>query len=139
MDFSAHGRYNLNFKNNILHIEAEGPFNEKVLEKFHQDTLEMVNKHQNQQWASLVTYKGNGIFTPDAENALIELMKHRSHNGMIANACVLKESIHPDLQQTQLARIYQSAKVRSHFFSEESSAENWLTEYLAENRKKNLS
>ena len=133
MEFKSHGSYNLNFKNNILHIEAEGPFNENILERFHHDTHQIIKQHSTKQWASLVTYRGNGIFTPDAEKALVKLMKHRAKNGMVANASVLKESIHPDLQQTQLSRVYQAAKIRSHFFSEERSAKNWLKEYLHEN------
>ncbi|PCI62350.1 MAG: hypothetical protein COB35_03920 [Gammaproteobacteria bacterium] len=132
MELHAHGSYHLNFENNILHIEAQGPFNETVLEKFHHDTHEIIKKHRAKKWASLVTYRGNGIFTPDAENALLKLMKHRARNGMIANASVLKESVHPDLQQTQLTRVYQAAKIHSHFFSEEKSAKNWLTQYLKE-------
>ncbi|MBL4909909.1 MAG: hypothetical protein JKX78_07795 [Alteromonadaceae bacterium] len=133
MVFHAHGNYNLSFENNILHIDAQGPFNETVLENFHQDALAIIEKNKAKQWASLVTYHGNGIFTPDAEDALVKLIKNRARHGMIANASVLKESIHPDLQQTQLARVYQAAKIRSHFFSEENSAKNWLKQYLKEN------
>jgi len=136
MEFQAHGSYDLNFENNILHIKAEGPFNEDILERFHNDTHEIIKQQIAKQWVSLVTYKGNGIFTPDAETALVKLMKHRARNGMIANASVIQESIHPDLQQTQLSRVYQKAKIRSHFFSDEKSAKNWLKEYLQENKSK---
>jgi len=132
MGFNSHGSYSFNFKNNILHIEAKGPFNEDILESFHYDTDQIIKQHRAKQWASLITYKGNGIFTPDAETALVKLIKHRARNGMIANASVLKESIHPDLQQTQLSRVYQTAKIRSHFFSDEKSAKSWLEEYLEE-------
>lgn len=133
MELKSHGSYNLNFKNNILHIVAEGPFNEDILERFNDDTHQIIKKNRVNKWASLVTYKGNGIFSPDAETALVKLMKNRAQNGMIANASVLKESIHPDLQQTQLSRVYQTAKIRSHFFSDEKSARNWLKEYLQKN------
>jgi uncharacterized protein YfkK (UPF0435 family) len=134
MNLSAHGSYSLNFENNILHVNAEGPFNEEVLKKYHQDMKKIVKKHNNKRWAALVVYNGNGIFTPDAETELIEVTKFRAKNGMIANASVLKESVHADLQQTQLTRIYQTAKIRSHFFSDEHSAKNWLTEFLKESK-----
>ena len=133
MNLSTHGSYRLSFENNILYVEAEGPFNAEILQEYYRDMKKIVEENKSKRWAALVTYHGNGIFTPDAEYALIEVTKYRAKNGMIANASVLKESIHADLQQTQLARIYQTAKVRSHFFSDEHSAKNWLTKFLKEN------
>lgn len=133
---SAHGHYQLNFENNILYVEAQGPFNKEVLANYHQDIERLITKitteNKNAKWALLAIFHGNSILTPEAESALITTAKYRAQHGMIASANIFKNSIHTDLQQTQFARIYQEAKVRNHFFSDEKSAKSWLKSYLKE-------
>ena len=133
---SAHGHYQLNFEDNILYVEAQGPFNKEVLANYHHDIEKLITKikakNKDLKWALLAIFHGNSILTPEAESALINTAKYRAQHGMIASANIFKNSIHADLQQTQFARIYQEAKVRSHFFSDEKSAKNWLQGYLKE-------
>jgi len=133
---AAHGQYKLNFKNNILYVEAQGPFNKEVLANYHHDIETLITQftanNKVKKWALLAVFHGNSILTPEAESALIITAKFRAQHGMIASANIFKDSIHIDLQQTQFARIYQKAKVKSHFFSDEKSAKNWLEGYLKE-------
>jgi len=136
MELAAHGHYQLNFQDNILYVEARGPFNKEVLQNYHQDMKDIIQKNKTKNWGVLAVFYGNSILTPEAESALIKVTKYRAKNGMIAHANVFKESIHADLQQTQFSRIYQTAKVHSHFFSDEQSAKNWLSQYLDSQEKK---
>lgn len=136
MMLAAHGHYELNFEDNILYVEAQGPFNKEVLANYHHDIETLITKitaeNKHRKWALLAIFHGNSILTPEAESALIATAKYRAEHGMIASANIFKESIHTDLQQTQFARIYQEAKVRNHFFSDEKSAKDWLQNYLQE-------
>ncbi len=40
-------------------------------------------------WGSLITFRGNSIFTPDAEKQLRETTQYRQKKGMIAIAVVI--------------------------------------------------
>jgi hypothetical protein len=130
MELAAHGQYTIEQKGNILFVDAHGPFNEVITQQFSQDMHQICQKFKDECWASLVTYYGNALYTPEAENDLITLTKYRARHGMIANASIIFDSSCSDIQQMQLRRIYQSANVTSHVFSDVNSAEKWLVEFM---------
>lgn len=132
MDFSSHGSYTIETQGNILFVDARGPFNEVTLTNYQLAMKEVCRLMNGHPWASLVTYHGNGIFTPEAEASLIEITKYRVKHGMVANASVIINCSHADLQQMQLRRVYQSASLPFHVFSDIDSAKVWLNEFLAE-------
>lgn len=134
MNITTQGSYTIEQQDNILLVDARGPFDIEVLEKFRQEMYGVCEKFEGQSWGSLVTYYGNGVFTPEAEEALIEITKYREAKGMVANASVILNSSHADLQQMQLRRIYQSTKITFHVFSNIDSASEWLTEFVNQKR-----
>jgi len=131
MDLAAHGSYTIERQGNILVVDARGPFNEEAIDRYQVDMKKVCQEMAGQPWASLVTYYGNSVFTPDAEQSLIEITKYRVKHGMVANASVIINSRHADLQQMQLRRVYQASDVTFHVFSDVGSAKEWLTEFLA--------
>ncbi len=134
MVLPAHGSYTIEKKGDILCIEAKSPFHDnKVIEQYTQDIKIATQLFNNQPWASLVTYNGNGIFSPEAEKELVKITEYRMAHGMIANASVIQNSKHADLQQMQLRRIYQSVNLTFHVFSDPYSAKEWLDEFLLNN------
>lgn len=102
MKLSTHGSYTIEIQGNILVIDARGPFNDTIAEQYQLEMVDVTNQLAGAPWVSLVTYYGNGIFTPEAEHILIDVTKYRMKHGMIANASVILESVHADLQQMQL-------------------------------------
>ena len=134
MNLSAHGSYSIEQQGNILLVDAKGPFNEVTLAQYHLDMKEVCQQMQGQPWASLVTYYGNSIFTPEAEACLIDVTKYRVKHGMLVNASVIINSNHADLQQMQLTRVYQSAGVLFHVFSDVERAKDWLVDFLDDQR-----
>ncbi|SET72279.1 hypothetical protein [Thalassotalea agarivorans] len=125
------GTYKLNVTDNILFVEARGPFDEDVVKQFSQEAQSSAHQFNGRRWGSIVTYYGKGIFTPDAEEALISLTKHRVEHGMVANASILLETNHGDLQQMQLQRVYQACNVQFHTFCDKQSATDWMQTFLA--------
>lgn len=138
MEYTAHGSYQIKLEDNILHVEAYGPFNEVFSKQYYQEMKSLMRELADQPWATLVTYHGNGIFTPEAEQELTELTQIRAEHGMVANASVLKNSIHTDMQHMQLARIYDAANIPCHVFSEQNAAQSWLKGYLAKQKSARL-
>ena len=130
MQFSAHGNYTIEQQNNILLIDAQGPFNDVLTEQYHQDIKLITQKMANAPWASLISFKNDGVFTPDAEQKLIETTQYRIENGMIAVAAVIINSPYADILQVQLQRIYQGCGIQFNFFSDAENAQKWLNSFI---------
>lgn len=130
MQYSAHGSYSIEKENNILLVDAQGPFNDITAKKYHQDIEIYTKKMNDRPWASLITYQGNSVFTPDAEQLLIETTHYRIANGMIAIAAVINNTPYADILQMQLQRIYQSCQIQFHFFSDPVNAKVWLDSFI---------
>lgn len=130
MEFPAHGRYVIEQQDNILLVDAQGPFNEVTAEKYHQDIKQLTDKMTGEPWGSLITFRGNSVFTPDAEMQLRETTQYRQQKGMIAIAVVILNSAYADMQQMQLQRIYHDCQIEFHVFSDRESATNWLNGYI---------
>jgi len=132
MKLAPHGEYKIEAHGNILVVDAHGPFTDEVTKQYVQDMYKACEEFTGQVWGLLVTFYGSSIFTPDAENALIEVTKFRVKHGMIANASVILNSSSGDLQQMQLRRIYQSCNLTFHVFSNIDAAKSWLSEFINE-------
>ena len=132
MQYSAHGSYRIEQQNNILliDIDEQGTFNDAISEQYHKDIKIITQKMRDNPWASLITFKGKGVFTPDTEQNLIETTNYRVENGMIAIAAVIIDSAYADILQLQLQRIYQSSSVQFNFFSNTKYAKDWLDSFI---------
>ncbi len=133
MKLAAHGSYQIKSDDNILLVDAHGPFNEVTTQAYVQEMYQACNNFAGKTWGILVTFYGNSIFTPDAEQAIIEITRYRMERGMIANASVIINSNTADVQQMQLRRIYQNCNLPFHVFSDIESAKNWLVSYIEDN------
>lgn len=130
MQNSTHGSYTIEQHNNILMIDAQGPFNEETTEQYYQDIKLITKKMSGSPWASLVSFTGNSVFAPEAEYKLIETTQYRVDNGMVAVAAVIFNSAYADVLQMQLQRIYQSCGIQFNFFSNADHAKNWLDSFI---------
>lgn len=138
MQPAAHGKYSIIPKDNILVVDAHGPFNDVTSTNYVQEMYEACDKFADKKWGILVTFYGNSVFTPEAEKALIDVTRYRMNKGMVANASVILESTSADIQQMQLRRIYQACDLTFHVFSDISSAQKWLEGYVTEQSNKTL-
>jgi len=130
MEYLAHGRYIIEQKDNILLVDAQGPFNDITAAKYHQDIKQVTEKMSGEPWGSLITFRGNSVFTPDAEQQLRETTQYRQKKGMIAIAVVILNSAYADMQQMQLQRIYHDCQIEFHVFSDSESATIWLNGFI---------
>ena len=132
MQDSARGKYRIEQQNNILliDIDEQGTFNDVISEQYHKDIKIITQKMRNNPWASLISFKGNGVFTPEVEENLIETTHYRVENGMVAIAAVIIDSAYADTLQMQLQRIYQNCSVQFHFFSDTKNAKYWLDSFI---------
>jgi hypothetical protein len=130
MQHSAHGSYVIEQQSNILLVDVQEPFNDVTAEKYHQDIKQLTEKMTGEPWGSLITFRGNSVFTPDAEQQLRETTQYRQEKGMIAIAVVILNSAYADMQQMQLQRIYHDCQIEFHVFSDNEIATDWLNDYI---------
>ncbi len=135
MQYSPHGSYSIKQEENILMVDAQGPFNDITAKKYHQDIEDYTQKMSGSPWGSLILYRGNGVFTPDVEQSLIDTTHYRVKNGMIAVAAVINDAAYADILQMQLQRIYQSCQIQFNFFSDSNNAKTWLDSFINEHNQ----
>ncbi len=135
MQYSEHGHYTIEHQGNILLVDAQGPFNEESAKHYHHDVTQLVEKMSGEPWGSLITFRGNSVFTPDAEQQLAQTTRYRQEKGMIAIAVVILNSAYADIQQMQLQRIYRDCQISFHVFSDIDSAKTWLNDFIAQASK----
>ncbi len=134
MTFAEHDIYTIDIQDNILAVDIHGIFDVTVMQKYQQDMKRVTDELKGRPWGLLSTYHGKGLFTPEAEIALIDITHYRVKNEMLANATVFLDSSNVDLQQMQLRRVYQACHVIFHVFSDINNARAWLSGFLAEQR-----
>ncbi|MDO6425840.1 hypothetical protein Q4489_02395 [Thalassotalea sp. 1_MG-2023] len=132
VNLAAHGDYNIERENNILVVDARGPFNEITAKAYVKDMQVACEQYQGKPWGLLITFYGNSIFTPEAEKILVDVTRYRMQHGMIANASVIVDSNTADIQQMQLKRVYQSCNLTFHVFTDIFNAKQWLVEFVKE-------
>ena len=132
MTLPTEGQYRLSKSGNILIIEAQGPFNETTVNQYLVDIKLAVEDLKHSPWATLAIFSGKGIFSPDAEQIIIDITRQRMQNNMVAVATVLTQSAQIDILQMQLNRIYQACNIVANFFPDSRSALQWLDDYLVE-------
>lgn len=130
MESIVEDNYSIVSRSNILQVEAFGPFNERVTEKYIDDMYSTCEQFAGQPWGLLISFYGNSVFSPEAEEALIKVNKYRVKQGLVANASVLIDSSTADIQQLQLRRIYQACNITFYVFSDVDNAKSWLEQYL---------
>jgi hypothetical protein len=130
MKLSKHGEYNIEADNNILVVDAHGPFTDQLSQQYVKDMYAACKQFSGQPWGLLVTFYGNSIFSPESVQSLIEVTKYRMKHGMIANACIILQSETADLQQVQLQHIYQVCNCTFNVFCDVDSARSWLSEFV---------
>jgi len=124
------GIYTIERQSNILFIDIQGTFNDKVSEQYHHDIKLITEEMNDVPWASLISFQDNSLFTPEAEQKLVETTEYRVDNGMIAIAAVIINSAHADILQMQLQRVYQRCCIQFHFFSDIKPAKSWLNSFI---------
>ena len=132
MKLAPDGEYKIEAHEKYLVVDAHGPFTDEVSKQYVQDMYDACEQFSGQPWGLLVTFYGNSIFTPEAEESLIEVTKFRTKHGMIANASVILDSQSADLQQMQLRRVYQTCNLTFHVFSNIEAARTWLEDFIEE-------
>ncbi len=86
--FPLHGEYTINVQNDILLVDATGPFNEELAKLYVQEYVQVIEKYRPK--AQISTIRGSAIFSPEREAELIKLHEWSVNQGIKAEAIILK-------------------------------------------------
>ena len=123
---SKHGEYSIELQGNIIRLDGKGVVTKALFQLYHEDVKKLALPLGGQPWGFLISVKGVGILTPDAEHALIDSVRMRKQYGMQACAFVTTHADIPALVKSQFERVYKAASIACYFCDCESEALSWL-------------
>jgi hypothetical protein len=126
MDFIEHGFFTVNVEDNILIVDAIGPFNEELILKYEKALESCIQTLELSSWNQIITLHKLSLFTPDAELALTQTLINRKSRGLVSCAVVMVDIEGESLVKRQMSRCYDNASVKHQFFTSLEDAKVWL-------------
>ena len=127
MIFMEHGLFEVKIEGKLLLVDATGPFNEELLIQYEKALETCIHTLEVSEWNQVITLHQLSLFTPEAEQALINSLINRRSRGLIACAIVLMNVEGESLIKTQMSRSYDRAGVKHNFTTSIDDANEWLT------------
>ncbi|OUS39434.1 hypothetical protein A9R01_01600 ['Osedax' symbiont bacterium Rs2_46_30_T18] len=128
--YPAHGLHKIELKDNILTVEARGPFNDEQVQNY-QAQLQHTLGNICGPWGQLNLLHQDCLFTPQAERAMYQTIEFRKQRGVCAIAVVFITPGPNSITEQQLTRIYQHFNIAHAYFINENDALIWLNTQLA--------
>lgn len=129
--YAIHGSANICRENNIIIIDAVGPWNqESVVDSrvfFEQAYKDLAGKH----WGMIVKLNGEVGHTPKATELLVDAIKQDKLRGRVKTALIISESEFPSFSKDHITNVYNRAQEEFQFFETMATAKKWLKAELA--------
>ena len=127
MEFRSHGEYHIKVLDDVLFIDAKGPFNHEVVQDFQRSLHTAVKMLEAKpHWYQVAVLHDMSIFTPDAMEELIQVMRWRMSKGLIASAVVTGQVVGKQLATKQIGDMYSELGMTFDFFDSEDDARQWI-------------
>lgn len=126
MNFTEHGLFEVKTENNLLLVDASGPFNDELIIKYENALESCIQSLEKSQWNQIITLHQLSLFTPEAEKRLTKTLINRCSRGLIACAVVFQNVEAESLVKAQMSRCYKNAKVKHVFSNSIDDAKKWL-------------
>ncbi len=128
-EFLPHGKCSFAVEDNIISIDATGPWNLEFFKKMHADlTSIIINDVDYQNFAVLLILRGLPLAT---KNALDYHVKFVSTGQTKALAIYSSLSESPAIAENIFQKAYYQAGLKSKSFDSPDAAKKWLTSQLA--------
>lgn len=135
--FAAHGRYHFAITDQVLFIQAYGPWNSEAARAFDAAIRDLVSHHlKGRCWGMIAELHGEGIYTPESLPILSELHRWRIANGLRRLAIVTSAEAPTSqaITRSQFNQIYAQAGVgpspdddcQQRYFTSTAEAWQWL-------------
>jgi len=126
MSFIEHGLFEVKTKDDLLLVDATGPFNEELLIQYENALESCIQNLEMLNWKQIITLNQLSLFTPEAEQVLTNTIINRRSRGLMACAIILKDVEGESLIKAQMSRCYNRAGVKHNFITSIHDANKWL-------------
>lgn len=128
--FLPHGEYHLTIEDDLMFIEARGPFNVEVVDQYMREVAVLIQQMQP-PWGQIITLHQDSLFTPEAEQLMYKMVADRKQSGVVASAVVMLNPKGQFVVEQQVGNIYQQSQVSHRYFRDYNAALCWVREQIS--------
>jgi len=133
LEFRRHGEYEIKVMDDLLFIDAQGPFNSEAVHDFQKSLhLATMTLENLPRWYQLAVLHEVSIFTPDAMDELFKVTQWRMTKGLAASAVVFVGTMSKQLSRIQIGAMYQELGLKHEFFDSVEAATSWIDNLRSE-------
>lgn len=126
--FPVHGLCHYAIDDNIVIIDAKGPFNLEFFKEMHADLVNFVMANANyKNFAILLIMRGDTLALPDALQYHEEHVRKGTARAIAVN---LTHSHYATTTAKQMQKVYTNAGLKNEVFDDIEDAKNWLNSHL---------
>ena len=127
-----HGFYQIESKPRWIRVTIAEGINLALVKKYQPEMQAAIGRFQGRRWGMHLLVLGDGLLTPDATVTLRHVIMTRAQIGCCAVAIQIVEATAPSLIQAYWNELYSHSGMPYTFCLDETQAEQWLDEHLAE-------
>jgi hypothetical protein len=126
--FASHGQCQFTLDNNIIIIDAEGPWNVEFFKQMHANLQQVVLENFiNINYGIIVILKGETLATQEGLDYHLYKVKHGTAKAIAIN---MIHSSFALTTQLEFEAVYNKAGIKNKFFNNTSTAKHWLESEL---------
>lgn len=124
---SPHGTLDIVIDDNLILIEAQGPWNIEYLDHLHEQLLKTVAKVDVNNYAILITPKGEAISVEAGLEYHLNFIRQGNTKAVALNLAYCTTAL---LTESLFSKLYRAAGIKHAFFDNGLDARLWLEKQL---------
>ena len=121
-----HGEFSLMMNQDVVLINAVGPWNLECIEQFGIDYATSVYSAKTTRWADIIMLQGESLLIPEAEKDLQVRIARAVETGLGHVAVVMCKSEVKTTAKLQMKRLYRNLSAELAFFDTLNEAIDWV-------------
>ncbi|MBL53437.1 MAG: hypothetical protein CL590_06060 [Alteromonadaceae bacterium] len=121
-----HGEFSLMMNQDVVLINAVGPWNLECIEQFGIDYATSVYSAKTTRWADIIMLQGESLLIPEAEKDLQVRIARAVETGLGHVAVVMCKSEVKTTAKLQMKRLYRNLPAELAFFDTLNEAIDWV-------------
>ena len=121
-----HGEFSLMMNQDVVLINAVGPWNLECIEQFGIDYATSVYSAKTTKWADIIMLQGESLLIPEAEKDLQVRIARAVETGLSHVAVVMCKSEVKTTAKLQMKRLYRNLPAELAFFDTLNEAIDWV-------------
>ena len=121
-----HGEFSLMMNQDVVLINAVGPWNLECIEQFGSDYATSVYSAKVSRWADIIMLQGESLLIPEAEKDLQVRIARAVETGLGHVAVVMCKSEVKTTAKLQMKRLYRNLPAELAFFDTLNEAIDWV-------------